>query len=107
MNFEILLTPPFESEFKKLSKKHTSLKQDLYNKILSLKKDPTQGTALANNCYKVRMAITSKHKGKSGGARIITYVKIIAEVVYLISIYDKSDSDTISDNEILSRTKDL
>jgi len=53
------------------------------------------------------MAITSKNKGKSGGARIITYLKILEEIIYLISIYDKSDTDTITDKEIISRIKDL
>jgi hypothetical protein len=53
------------------------------------------------------MAIASKNKGKSGGARIITYVKIVDEIIYLLSIYDKADIDSITDNEILSRIKDL
>lgn len=53
------------------------------------------------------MAVSSKNKGKSGGARVITYMKIVDENIYLISIYDKSDTGTISDEEILSRIKDL
>jgi hypothetical protein len=53
------------------------------------------------------MAISSKNKGKSGGARIITYLKILDEIIYLISIYDKSDTDSISDNELLGRIKDI
>ncbi|HVW13543.1 MAG TPA: type II toxin-antitoxin system RelE/ParE family toxin [Mucilaginibacter sp.] len=69
--------------------------------------DPTLGQPLGNNCYKIRMAIFSKHKGKSGGARVITYVKIVDEVIYLLSIYDKSDIDTITDKELLERTKGL
>lgn len=72
-----------------------------------LKEHPDLGTPLGNNCYKIRMAISSKNKGKSGGARVITYVKIIDEVVFLLSIYDKSDTDTIEDHELLSRIKDL
>lgn len=107
MSFKTALTPLFERELKKLSKKHSSIKSDLSSLIVSLKKDPNQGQALGNNCFKVRMAISSKNKGKSGGARVITYVKIVDENIYLISIYDKSDTDTISDDEILSRIKDL
>jgi len=53
------------------------------------------------------MAITSKKKGKSGGARIITYVQIIDEQIYLLSIYDKSEITTITDNEIIGRINDL
>ena len=62
---------------------------------------PQQGTALGNNCYKVRLAITSKGKGKSGGARVITYVLVLDETVYLLSIYDKSEQDSISESELL------
>ena len=107
MSFKIVLTPEFERESKKLSKKHLSLKKDLLNLLKSLTIDPTTGKALGNDVYKIRLAITSKNKGKSGGARVITYVKIIDEVIYLISIYDKSDADTISDNEIKSRVKNI
>jgi hypothetical protein len=107
MSFNILPTPLFDPELKKLSKKHLSLKKDLADQILSLVKDPTQGEALGKNCFKVGMAIFSKNKGKSGGARTITFVKVAKEMVYLVSIYDKSEADTISDNEILNRIKDL
>jgi mRNA-degrading endonuclease RelE of RelBE toxin-antitoxin system len=105
MNFKIVLTPEFEKELKKLSKKHLSLKGDLLKLLASLKENPATGKALGNDAYKIRLAISSKNKGKSGGARVITFVKIIDEVIYLISIYDKSDTDTISDNEILRRVK--
>lgn len=48
--------------------------------------DPTQGTALGNDCYKIRVAIKSKEKGKNVGARAITHVIVIKEVVYLITV---------------------
>ncbi|SDE32545.1 mRNA-degrading endonuclease RelE, toxin component of the RelBE toxin-antitoxin system [Mucilaginibacter pineti] len=105
MSYKILLTPSFERELKKLSKKYLSLKGDLSVLLTLLKEDPTTGKSLGNDCYKIRLAISSKNKGKSGGARVITYVKIVDEVIYLISIYDKSDTDSISDNEILSKMK--
>ncbi|HZY36864.1 MAG TPA: type II toxin-antitoxin system RelE/ParE family toxin [Mucilaginibacter sp.] len=107
MSFKITMTPLFERELKKLSKRHSSIKTDVSALIVSLEKESTQGQALGNNCFKIRMAITSKKKGKSGGARVITYVKIVDENIYLISIYDKSDTDTISDDEILGRITDL
>ena len=46
------------------------------------------------------MPITAKGKGKSGGARVITHIKIIANTVYLTSIYDKSEKSSISANEL-------
>jgi mRNA-degrading endonuclease RelE of RelBE toxin-antitoxin system len=107
VSFKATLTPAFVRELKGLSKKYASLKKDLSDLLSLLTEDPKQGTALGNNCYKIRMAISSKNKGKSGGARVITYLKIVDEVVYLVSIYDKSDVDTISDDELLSRIKGL
>jgi hypothetical protein len=62
--------------------------------------NPNRGTSLGNGFFKIRMIITSKGKGKSGGARVITYVKIIATTVFLSSIYDKGDKVSISDKEL-------
>jgi len=107
MSFNILPTPEFARELKRLSKKYVSLKTDLSKLLASLEKDPTLGQPLGNYCFKIRIAISSKNKGKSGGARVITYVQIVEENIYLISIYDKSETDTISDAELLSRIKDL
>ncbi len=58
------------------------------------------GSPLGKDCYKIRLAISSKGKGKSGGARLITYVRIVKGAVFLIDIYDKSDKGTISDAEL-------
>ncbi|MFP4288670.1 MAG: type II toxin-antitoxin system RelE/ParE family toxin [Bacteroidales bacterium] len=66
----------------------------------SLEVDPTQGTALGNDCYKIRIAIKSKGKGKSGGARAITHVIAVREHVYLLTVFDKSEKDNISDKEL-------
>ncbi len=107
MPFKIEATPAFLSEAKKLSKKYQSLKKDIATLAGSLADKPQQGTSLGKNIYKVRMAISSKGKGKSGGARVITLVKVIAETVYLVSIYDKSEQTTISDIEIRERIRKL
>lgn len=107
MSFNILPTPDFGRELKRLSKKYPSLKSDLSKLLISLEADPTMGQPLGNNCFKIRMAISSKNKGKSGGARVITYVKIVDDVIYLLSIYDKSEADTISDEELSNRIKSL
>ncbi|MES2426309.1 MAG: type II toxin-antitoxin system RelE/ParE family toxin [Bacteroidota bacterium] len=107
MNFKINFTPFFEKEFKKLYKKHRSLKSDLTVLIGHLIEDPQTGESIGNNCYKIRMSISSKGKGKSGGARIITHVRFINEEVFLISIYDKSEISTIAEQELLTRLKNI
>ena len=65
-----------------------------------MEQNPLQGEPLGKDCYKVRMAIASKGKGKSGGSRVITCVKMVGQVVYLLTIYDKSDQENISDKEL-------
>lgn len=73
MSYDITAIPNFKRELKKLAKKCPSLKDDFAELIANLQQVPQQRTALGNNCYKIRMAITSKGKGKSGGSRVITY----------------------------------
>ncbi len=105
MSYKIVVTPDFERELKRLSRKHTSLVQDFSAFLDHLELNPQQGAPIGNNCYKIRLAITSKAQGKSGGARIITYVTVVKEIVYLIGIYDKSVKETISNKELRDRIK--
>jgi hypothetical protein len=95
MNFKT--TKDFDREAKRLAKKYHSLAKDIRELREDLLENPTQGDALGDNCYKVRMPISSKNKGKSGGARVITCVKIIEDTIHLLYIFDKSEMDNISD----------
>jgi hypothetical protein len=96
----IVALPQFQKEIKQLSKKYISLPNDFENLLTTLENNPTTGESLGNNCYRIRMKIASKNAGKSGGARVITCVKIIDSAIYLISIYDKADRETITKKEI-------
>ena len=88
-------------------KKYSSLKIELLNLIQELKGNPQTGTSLGQNCFKIRIAISSKGKGKSGGARIITNVMIEDNIVYLINIYDKSEKENLTDKELSELLKDI
>jgi len=100
MSYDVLSIPLFDKQAKRLSKKYSSLREDLLKFSENLIDDPQQGKPLGNGFYKVRLAISSKQKGKSGGARIITCVKVTKTTVYLASIYDKSEKNTITDKEL-------
>jgi mRNA-degrading endonuclease RelE of RelBE toxin-antitoxin system len=100
MSFSVKFVPKFEKELKHLAKKYPSIKSDFSTFLLSIKENPTQGTSLGNECHKIRLAITSKGKGKSGGARVITCVKIVNQTVFLLTIFDKSEQENISDKEL-------
>jgi mRNA-degrading endonuclease RelE of RelBE toxin-antitoxin system len=97
MTFQVKAIPEFEKEFKKLIKKYPSLKNELIALIESLEFNPYQGVQIFKNCYKIRIAIKSKGKGKSGGARVITHLAISDDIVFLLSIYDKSKQESITD----------
>lgn len=107
MKYSVQYSDNFARELKRLLKKHRSLKDDLLKLVETLEENPETGTSLGNNCFKVRVAISSKGKGKSGGARVITHVYIKGKIVYLLSIFDKADQESITDKEISILLKDL
>lgn len=106
MSYKIELSENFKKEAKKLSKKYPSLKTDLASLFEELEENPTTGISLGNDIYKIRLAIASKNKGKSGGARVMSFVKITDTTVLLFSIYNKGDKDSISGKEIEELIKD-
>ena len=103
MNFEIITTPFFTRDAKPLVKKYPSLKEELLQLQIQLSEDPVLGEPLGKNCFKIRLSIASKGKGKSGGARIITCVKIVAKKVFLLAIYDKSKMEEMNDADLEER----
>ena len=110
MNFEVIPTPDFEKSFKALAKRHRSLKQDILVFVKSLCENPFQGDELSPGIRKIRMAIASKGRGKSVGARVITFTLLVAEnegSVYLLDIYDKADYSTVDISVIRGKIQDL
>ncbi len=100
MSFKLVITDSFERSAKSLAKRYkASFKADIIRLRETLLANPQEGEPLGRDCYKVRVRIASKGKGKSGGARVITCVKIVGEQVFLLTIYDKSEQESISDKE--------
>ncbi len=94
----ILFTKQIRRDYKRLSKKYVSLPDDFKNLLETLKTTPDIGTPIDKGYRKVRLQITSKGKGKSGGARVITFH--YAEDVHngdlvLITMYDKNEYDNV------------
>lgn len=105
----------FLRQFKRLSKKYKSLVNDIIVLRNELIENPDQGTNLGNGVHKLRMAITSKGKGKSGGARVLTLNILIEDSpeselhITFLTIYDKSEISNISDTyiqELVEKTKE-
>jgi len=100
MNYSIKSIEVFERQAKKLIKKYPSLKDEILQLTQQLKQNPMQGTAIGKSSYKIRLAIKSKGKGKSGGARLITHTLVTEETVYLLTICDKSNKENLTDKEL-------
>ena len=98
MSYHLHVSSYFAKEAKRLSKKYPSFKHDLDKFKKSLQENPLQGTELSPGIRKIRMAIESKHKGLSGGARVITYNVLAQEQngeIELLLLYDKGDTETV------------
>jgi mRNA-degrading endonuclease RelE of RelBE toxin-antitoxin system len=100
MSYNVELSANFSKEAKRLIKKYPSLKKELAELFNYLEENPTTGIPLGNDIYKIRLAIASKNKGKSGGARVLSFVKVTQTTVLLFSIYSKGEIDNLSDKEI-------
>ena len=101
MKYKFGYIPSFAKELKTLCKKYKSLKKDFEALKEEIETNPNIGVSLGEGLRKIRLNISSKNKGKSGGARVITH-EILVEIdcqetmsMAFISIYDKSEYDTV------------
>lgn len=112
MNYSIIVIDNFKKEAKPLLKKYPSLRNELEALQAQLLENPRMGVKITENLYKIRLAVKSKGRGKSGGMRVLTYVwKILVELaendeksettIFLASIYDKSEEENVSDKDIV------
>ncbi|MHA4740911.1 type II toxin-antitoxin system RelE/ParE family toxin [Dyadobacter sp. MSC1_007] len=97
---KITFVPHFKKEFKRLSEKFPSLEADMKELISQLGRKPDLGTPLGGNAFKIRWQVKSKGKGKSGGVRVITYYITEDGELYLLTIYDKSEQESITPKQI-------
>lgn len=109
-NIIVSVSDDFAKEAKRLAKKYPSFKQ-YYNEFLeSIKNNPLQGDEITKNIRKIRMAIKAKGKGKSGGARVITFNVLTnvknGQVVFLL-LYDKEDASTVKVNVVKQLVRDM
>ena len=109
-NITVSVSDGFAKEAKRLAKKYKSFKQDYKEFLESIKVNPLQGDEITKNIRKIRMAIKAKGKGKSGGARVITF-NILTDVengqVVLLLLYDKEDASTVKVNVVKQLVRDM
>lgn len=110
MTNNIIYSAVFIKKAKIYKKKYSSLVEDLYDLEGKLLVNPEQGTDLGAGLYKIRLAVKSKGKGKSGGFRIITYLvsnTIDGIIVNMLTLYDKSEESSIDKKELQKIIKAL
>jgi len=110
MNYEIKSSRLFKKELKRLAKKYRNIDKDYEALLDKLEQNPTIGIDLGGGVRKIRMSISDKRKGKSHGARVITYTVIIDEekgIITLLTIYDKAEQITITAQEIARLLKEI
>lgn len=101
MKYYIKTTFQFESQLKRLLKKYPSLAREYLKLVYALESNPFQGIRLQKGCYKIRLSIASKGRGKSGGARVIYYIRVSKTTVHLLTIFDKGERDSIPLTELM------
>lgn len=103
MNYSIILHSTFEKEVKRLARHYPSLKQDLITLQKNIYENPRLGTDLGGGLRKIRMSVASKGRGKSGGARVISFTVVVSvqeTEINLLYIYDKAERSSITKKEI-------
>lgn len=109
-NITISVSDDFAKEAKRLAKKYPSFKQDYKDFLLSIKNNPLQGDEITKKIRKIRMAIKAKGKGKSSGARVITF-NILTDIenghVVFLLLYDKEDASTVKVNVVKQLVRDM
>ncbi len=106
MKIGIELSDSFERDFKRLKKRYRSLTSDLNILKNDLLENPYLGIDLGKGVYKIRLAIKSKGRGKSGSGRVVAHHTIFLEMsehlITLLTIYDKSEKVNITEKEIIA-----
>ena len=108
MNYKVKPTPEFIKNLKALKKKYKNIKNDVLELANELEKNPTMGTELGNNTFKIRIKNSDNNRGKSAGYRIVTYCINEQNEVFLVTIYSKSEKENILDlelKELINRLK--
>ncbi|MCC6613046.1 MAG: type II toxin-antitoxin system RelE/ParE family toxin [Anaerolineae bacterium] len=100
---DVVIGTKFERLAKKLRKRYPNVMHDIEPLIAQLESGATPGDQLQGlpyTVYKVRVPNSDAQRGKSGGYRVLYYVRT-ADMVYLIAIYSKSDLENLADDQIV------
>jgi mRNA-degrading endonuclease RelE of RelBE toxin-antitoxin system len=101
-SIQIMATPDFQAQLRKLAKRYRNLRQDLEPLLDDLKTGNCPGDQIPGTTYtvfKVRLKNSDIQKGKSAGYRVI-YQRRGDICILLVTVYSKSDESTLTAKEI-------
>ena len=101
---QIVASPDFKTQTRKLSKRYHNLQTDLQPLLDQLIQGETPGDriqGIQSIVYKVRLKNSNTKKGKSGGYRVIYYLKS-QDNILLVTLYSKSDRTDIAIETIVN-----
>jgi len=95
---EVAFTPEFKRNLRGLAKKYPHIRSDVQPIIEQIQRgefigDQVKGTGYT--IFKVRIRNSDVSRGKSGGYRVIYYLRT-ATAVILVTIYSKTEQSDIS-----------
>ena len=99
---QIVFTPEFKRNVRRLSRKYRHIKSDLQPFIEQLEQGQTPGDQIQRTTYtvfKVRIKNSDLQRGKSGGYRMIYYLKASDDII-LVTIYSKTEQGDITAEQI-------
>jgi len=99
-NLSIRDTFAFNKAVKKLKKKYKHIEKGYMSFVNTIETIDDLDINLGSGVYKVRIANSDKNSGKSSGYRLISYLKLIDNELYLVFIYDKSEIENLTEKEI-------
>lgn len=101
---QVEASPTFNRNLRTLAKKYRSIRNDIQPVIEQLERGELLGEQISGigyEVFKLRVRNSDIQKGKSGGYRLIYYVKTTKGII-LLTVYTKSEQADITADEIRS-----
>ena len=93
-------TNKFSKSFKKLTKKYKNILYDYEKLVDILQSGIHNAIEVSENIYKIRLQNTSNSKGKSGGFRVVYFLKTKTDTIYLLDIFSKNEIKNINKDKL-------
>jgi len=98
--FAVIDGDDFKKAAKRLKKKYRHIDEVTNLFLKNVKTTDDLGVSLKDTIYKARIKNSDKTTGKSGGYRLLTYIKLVDKELFLLYIYKKSELENICEKDL-------